>query len=86
MSKMAIREAVEVLRAHNQWRRGDDADALDPRVISRAIDAVIAHFEGLSAAAVAQAKALGEIGRRVRASAGGRARAKNLGKMQSVEG
>ena len=71
MSKQTIREAVDVLRRHNKWRRGDDADALDPRVISQAIDAVVAHFDSLSAAAAAQAKALGAAGRRERARAGG---------------
>jgi hypothetical protein len=80
MRQMSIREAVDVLRRHNSWRRGDDADALDPRVISRAIDAVVAHHDGLRAKAV-----VGGLARAARLSAerrsaigrkGGKAKAK----------
>ena len=56
MPKITFREAVDVLRRHNAWRRGDDAEMLDPGTISRAIEAIVAHSDGLAAAAAAQAK------------------------------
>jgi hypothetical protein len=74
MPKITFREAVDVLRRHNAWRRGDDAEMLDPGTISRAIEAIVAHSDGLAAAAAAQAKQLGAVGRRERARAGGLAK------------
>jgi hypothetical protein len=74
MPKITIREAVDVLRRHNDWRRGDDVEMLDPSAVSRAIEAVVAHFDALAAAAANQARALGAAGRKARARAGGLAK------------
>ncbi len=37
---MSVHEAVEILRAYNAWRRGDESAMLSPELIGRAIDAV----------------------------------------------
>jgi hypothetical protein len=82
--KITTKEAIEILRKHQEWRRGDDADALNPKVIGRAIDAILAHFDGLAEAAWQQSKKLGPAGRSARARAGGIA--KSRAKKQAVEG
>lgn len=39
---MDIEKAKEVLRVHNEWRRGDDSlDMTDPKELSIAIDTVL---------------------------------------------
>lgn len=35
---MTLPEAVEILRAFNKWRRGDESAMLSPELIGRAID------------------------------------------------
>ena len=37
---MSTPEAIEILRAYNLWRRGDETAMLSPELIGRAIDAV----------------------------------------------
>lgn len=37
---MTVSEAVEILRAYNVWRRGDESAIVSPELIGRAIDAV----------------------------------------------
>jgi hypothetical protein len=39
---MAIEQAVEILRIHNEWRRGaEDVEPYAPSVIGEAIDVVV---------------------------------------------
>ena len=40
-NEMTRAEALEVLRAHNAWRRGADSGMEHPTVIGRAIDVAI---------------------------------------------
>jgi len=35
---VSITEAVKILRAFNEWRRGDESAMLSPELIGRAID------------------------------------------------
>ena len=35
---MTLPEAIEILRAFNSWRRGDESAMLSPELIGRAID------------------------------------------------
>ena len=43
---MTIKETIEVLRNHNEWRRGSDILAMtDPILIGQAIDSAVAYLE-----------------------------------------
>ena len=46
---MTIDEAITILKGHNAWRRGDDSDMLNPKLVGQAIDVVVAHYESLTA-------------------------------------
>lgn len=38
---MKIEEAVEVLKRHNEWRRGGDGEMQDPKILGVAIDKAV---------------------------------------------
>ena len=40
-SKITLPEAVEILKTHNEWRRGAEIDMLEPRLIGIAIDVIL---------------------------------------------
>ena len=44
---MEIQEAIEILKTHNKWRRGDlnMEFMMDPKDIGLAIDTVVEYFE-----------------------------------------
>ena len=46
---MDVKEAIEVLKHHNVWRRGEDESAImtNPKRLGIAIDTVIIEFENL---------------------------------------
>lgn len=46
MKQLTIERAVEILRKHNQWRRGDDSiEATNPTKLGIAIDTILEYFE-----------------------------------------
>lgn len=45
---MTKKEAIEVLRHHNEWRRGADIQQLNPETIGKAIDYAIKYLENES--------------------------------------
>ena len=42
---MTIKEAIIVLKYHNDWRRGADMPMAKPSVIGKAIDVIIDYLE-----------------------------------------
>ena len=43
---MKIKKAIEILKAHNNWRRGHIEEmCLTPKEIGEAIDTVVSHYE-----------------------------------------
>lgn len=38
---MKIEEAVEILKRHNEWRRGGDGEMQDPKILGVAIDKAV---------------------------------------------
>lgn len=43
---MTLKEAIEVLRRHNKWRRGDDSvPETNPTTLGLAIDTIIKDFD-----------------------------------------
>jgi hypothetical protein len=49
LNKMEIKEAIQVLKDHNEWRRGEDEtlQMTDPKKLGIAIDTVVNEFENL---------------------------------------
>lgn len=45
MSKMQISDALEVVKLHNQWRRGAEISMQDPKVLGEALDAIVEFCE-----------------------------------------
>lgn len=43
--KMQISDALEVVRLHNQWRRGAEISMQDPKVLGEALDMVVEFCE-----------------------------------------
>jgi hypothetical protein len=44
-----IKSAVNILRRHNKWRRGDDTiEPTDPTTLGIALDAIIEYFDNIS--------------------------------------
>lgn len=39
-----IFQAVETLRAHNEWRKGDSGPMIRPEIVTEAIDEVVEHL------------------------------------------
>jgi len=44
---MTLKEAIEILRKHNEWRRGADVEMISPKKVGEAIDVIIAHYDNL---------------------------------------
>jgi len=42
---MTIKEAIIVLKYHNDWRRGAEMPMAEPSVIGKAIDVIIEYLE-----------------------------------------
>lgn len=43
---MKIKDAIEILKKHNRWRRGDETiEQMNPAEIGKAIDTVIQYCE-----------------------------------------
>ena len=40
---MIIEEAIEILKTHNEWRRGAEIEQLDHNLIGQAIDRIITY-------------------------------------------
>jgi hypothetical protein len=40
-----LKKCVEILKAHNKWRRGADTEMLNPKIIGEAIDYAIKMLE-----------------------------------------
>ena len=40
---MNLKEAVEIMQAHNEWRRGAETEMVDAKDLGRAIDVLISH-------------------------------------------
>ena len=38
---MNLTQAIQILKLHNEWRRGAEIDMLNPKMIGQAIDKVI---------------------------------------------
>lgn len=45
---MNIKEAIEILKRHNKWRRGAEIPMENPTIIGIAIDTVINYYENNS--------------------------------------
>lgn len=60
---MEIKEAIQVLKNHNEWRRFDDYNSkipkmTDPKKLGIAIDIVVSKFENLFVDSVSQQREL----------------------------
>jgi hypothetical protein len=45
---MTLKEAHDILKQHNKWRRGDEnTDMVDPKVLGEAIDMAVNVMSGL---------------------------------------
>jgi hypothetical protein len=44
---MTVKQAIKVLKKHNNWRRGGRASQQDPKKIGEAIDVAIAIMEAM---------------------------------------
>jgi len=42
---MQLKEAIEILQKHNEWRRGSEIEPTDPKLLGIAIDTVILHMK-----------------------------------------
>ena len=42
---MTLAEAIQILKTHNEWRRGAEIDMLEPRLIGIAIDVILEHLK-----------------------------------------
>lgn len=42
---MELKEAKEILKEHNEWRRGAEIKQQEPKLIGEAIDTVLAHLK-----------------------------------------
>ncbi len=42
---MTVKQAIKVLKKHNNWRRGGRANQQDPKLIGEAIDVAIVMME-----------------------------------------
>ena len=53
---MEIKEAIQVLKDHNIWRRGEDEELkiTDPKELGLAIDTVVNEFENFFISAISQ--------------------------------
>ena len=45
---MKVKEAIEIMKAHNAWRRGNTADVQDVKKIGIAIDTLVKLAESLN--------------------------------------
>jgi hypothetical protein len=43
---MTLKQAIEILEAHNAWRRGEDVPMIAPEQIGQAIDVVVSDLYG----------------------------------------
>lgn len=46
---MTLSEAIKILKEHNEWRRGDDSEMVNPTTLGIAIDLIIQHCEAENA-------------------------------------
>jgi hypothetical protein len=44
---MTVKQAIKVLKKHNNWRRGGRGGQQDPKIIGEAIDVAIAIMEAM---------------------------------------
>ncbi len=44
---MTVKQAIKVLKKHNNWRRGGRASQQDPKLIGEAIDVAIVMMEAV---------------------------------------
>jgi hypothetical protein len=44
-SGMTIQEAIKILRKHNEWRRGNNDEQEDPKVIGQALDKLLDYLD-----------------------------------------
>ena len=42
---MKLQSAIQILKRHNEWRRGAEIDQADPKLIGMAIDTVVNYLE-----------------------------------------
>ena len=42
---MTLPEAIKILKEHNEWRRGDDSEMINPTTLGIAIDLIVKHLE-----------------------------------------
>lgn len=42
---MTLPEAIEILKLHNEWRRGGDGEMVNPTTLGIAIDLIIEHYK-----------------------------------------
>ena len=42
---MSLKQAIQILKTHNKWRRGADIEATNPTLLGEAIDCIIMEFE-----------------------------------------
>lgn len=45
MNGIQIKQAIDILKTHNRWRRGDIDDETNPTKLGIAIDIIISHLE-----------------------------------------
>lgn len=45
---MTVKQAIKVLKKHNNWRRGGRGSQQDPKIIGEAIDVAIVMLESAS--------------------------------------
>jgi len=43
---MTTQEATEILKQHNEWRRGSEVQMIHPNILGEAIDIMLAFYEG----------------------------------------
>ena len=42
---MTLPEAIQILKTHNEWRRGAEIDMLEPQSIGIAIDVILEYLK-----------------------------------------
>ena len=42
---MTLPESIEILRTHNEWRRGAEIPQTDPKALTEAIDVILLFFD-----------------------------------------
>lgn len=42
---MTIKQAIKILKEHNEWRRGAETPQIEPKILGEAIDEVIDYFK-----------------------------------------